>query len=82
MAVNETGEVWKILSGSQLLLKVISLGTDFGIPKFTIRLPYDSDDKESTCNAGDLGSIHRSGKSLGEGNGYVLQYSCQNSFLT
>ena len=31
--------------------------------------------KESTCNAGDLGSIPRLGKSLGEGNGYPLQYS-------
>ena len=27
-----------------------------------------SDDKESTCNAGDPGSISRSGRSPGEGN--------------
>ena len=32
--------------------------------------------KESTCNAGDLGSIPGSGRSSGEGNGYPLQYSC------
>ena len=32
--------------------------------------------KESTCNAGDLGSIPGLGRSLGEGNGYPLQYSC------
>ena len=32
--------------------------------------------KESACNAGDLGSISGSGKSLGEGNGDPLQYSC------
>ena len=82
MVVNETREVWKIFSGSQLLLKVISLGADFRIPRFTIRFPCDSDDKESTCNRGDLGSIRGSGRSLGEGNGYTLQYSCQNSFLT
>ena len=31
--------------------------------------------KESTCNAGDLGSIHRLGRSPGEPNGYPLQYS-------
>ena len=31
--------------------------------------------KESTCNAGDLGSIPGSGSSPGEGMGYPLQYS-------
>ena len=35
-----------------------------------------SDGKESACNAGDLGSISGPGRSLGEGNGYLLQYSC------
>ena len=37
--------------------------------------PGGSDGKESTCNAGDLGSISGSGRSPGEGNGYLLQYS-------
>ena len=32
--------------------------------------------KESTCNAGDVGSIPVSGRSPGEGNGNPLQYSC------
>ena len=31
--------------------------------------------KESTCNAGDLGSIPELGRSPGEGKGYPLQYS-------
>ena len=31
--------------------------------------------KESTCNAGDLGSILGLGRSPGEGKGYPLQYS-------
>ena len=31
--------------------------------------------KESTCNAGDLGSIPGLGRSPGEGKGYTLQYS-------
>ena len=31
--------------------------------------------KESTCNAGDLGSIPGLGRSPGEGNDYPLQYS-------
>ena len=38
--------------------------------------PGGSDSKESTCNAGDLGSIPGLGRSPGEGNGYPLQYSC------
>ena len=38
--------------------------------------PSGSDDKESACNAGDLGLIPGSGRSLGERNGYPLQYSC------
>ena len=32
--------------------------------------------KESACNAGDLGSIPGSGRSPGERNGKLLQYSC------
>ena len=31
-----------------------------------------SDGKESACNAGDLSSIHESGRSPGEGNSYPL----------
>ena len=30
----------------------------------------------SACNVGNLGLIPGSGRSLGEGNGYPLQYSC------
>ena len=32
--------------------------------------------KESACNAGDMVSTPGSGRSLGEGNGSPLQYSC------
>ena len=38
-----------------------------------------SDGKESTCNAGDTGSIPGSGRSPGEGNDNPLQYSCLES---
>ena len=40
------------------------------------QFPGGSDGKKSACNAGDPGSIPRSGRSPGEGNGYPLQYSC------
>ena len=38
--------------------------------------PCNSVSKESVCNAGDLGLIPGSGRSPGEGNGNLLQYSC------
>ena len=38
--------------------------------------PGGSDGKEFACNAGDLGSIPRLGRSPGGGYGNLLQYSC------
>ena len=38
-------------------------------------LPRGSAGKESSCSAGDLGSIPGLGRSPGEGKGYPLQYS-------
>ena len=38
--------------------------------------PGDPDGKESACNVGDLGSIPGLGRSPGEENGNLLQYSC------
>ena len=38
--------------------------------------PGGSNGKEYACYAGDLGSIPRLGRSLGEGNGNPLPYSC------
>ena len=46
------------------------------ITKDKTDFPGGSDGKVSAYNAGDLGSILRSGRSLGEGNGNPLQYSC------
>ena len=40
-----------------------------------------SDDKESACNAGDLGSIPGLGRSPGKGNGYLFQYSCPENSM-
>ena len=37
--------------------------------------PHSSVGKESTCNAGDPGSIPGWGRSAGERKGYALQYS-------
>ena len=43
--------------------------------------PCGSDGKESACNAGNSGSNFGSGRSLGEGNGNPLQYSCLENFM-
>ena len=53
--------------------------------RFTLHFPVDrlgagfpggSDGKASACSVGDLGLIPGSGRSPGEGNGNLLQYSC------
>ena len=44
-------------------------------------LPGGSGSKESACNTGDLGSIPRLGRSPGEGNGNLLQYSCLDNSI-
>ena len=56
--------MYVILGSSVLGLIWVSLG-----------FPGGSDGKESTCIAGDLGSIPGLGRSPGEGTGYPLQYS-------
>ena len=45
-------------------------------PESHLGFPGGSDGKASVCNAGDLDSIPRLGRSPGEGNGNPLQYSC------
>ena len=49
--------------------------TRFGVI-FVWGFPSGSAGKESTGNAGDLGSIAGLGRSPGEGNGYPHRYSC------
>ena len=46
------------------------------IKLFTEITIHHSDGKESTCNAGDRGSIPGSERSSGKWNSYPLQYSC------
>ena len=47
------------------------------LPLFSMYMgfPCGSAGEESTCNAGDLGSIPGLGKSPGKGKGYAFQYS-------
>ena len=46
------------------------------VSRHEMGFPGASDDKESACNAGDLGSIPGLGTSAGGGHSNPLQYSC------
>ena len=46
------------------------------VPVVCIGLPDGSDSEESGCSAAELGSFPWSGRSPGEGNGYLPQYCC------
>ena len=56
--------------------KTVSKTADTPVRKVSLPLPGGSDGKASAYNAGDPDSIPGSGRSLGEGNGKPLQYSC------
>ena len=51
------------------------VGATWAIRVVFLGFPCGSAGKESTCNAGDLGSIPGLGRSPGEGKGYPLQHS-------
>ena len=48
---------------------------------FDLGFPGSPAGKESSCNAGDPGSIPGSGRFSGEGKGYLLQYSGLENFI-
>ena len=59
-----------------MLLSVVQeIQVNFYGFQIILGFPDSSVDKESTCNAGDPGSIPGSGRSPGEGKGCPLQYS-------
>ena len=65
---NATKKILMVLDENWLLLlSHHKQGTGF---------PDGSAGKDSACNAGGLGLIPGLGRSSGEGNGYLLQYSC------
>ena len=63
---------WEIINLVQAFLSLLLYAYDLLIRGF----PGGSDSKESSCKAGDPGSIPELGRFPGEGNGYPLQYSC------
>ena len=65
------------------ILLFVLLIVSFVVEKLYMGFPGSSASKESTCNAGDLGSIPGFGRSPGEGKCYPHQYSgLENSMDT
>ena len=75
---------WEFCSQNNTLMKthwryiitIESKGDNYFSIRNVLTFTWGSDGKESACNAGDLGLIPGSGRSLGGGNGYPLWYSC------
>ena len=67
-----TAEAWVLLGQIIYSSSSFSLCLSFFKVKY---VPDSSTGKESTCNAGDPGSIPGSGRFTGKGIGYSLQYS-------
>ena len=57
------------------------LEKEMAIHSSTIAFPGGSGGKASAHNAGDPGSIPGERRSLGEGNGNPLQYSCLENYM-
>ena len=88
LAVSDNGKLFKLLTkissflfknthyscllytNSSVNILFLAIFTDF------MGFPRSSDGKESTCIAGDLGSIPRLGSAPGGRHGHALQYSC------
>jgi len=64
---------WRVIE--QYYENVKSKWSHFSNLSIILDFPDSSIGKESTCNAGDPGSIPGSGRSTGEGIDYLLQYS-------
>ena len=65
-----SGAPWNAAGTAGQYQGILSLST------VQMGFPSGSDGKESACNTGDLGSIPGLGRSPGEGNGCLIQYSC------
>ena len=75
------GFCWPLLhhplhSRESFLEWVSDTGSHYGPPVPFMGFLGGSDSQESACNTGDQGLIPGSGRSPGEGNGNLVQYSC------
>ena len=67
------------ISSTLVTLPGVKVGVPLAAPALKLGLPRRLSREESTCNAGDTGSIPGSGKCPGEVGGNPLQYACLKS---
>ena len=75
-AMETTSNFHSFRTGPKVGKPITVLSWDIALLRKTSGFSGGSVSKESACNARDLGSIPRSGRSPGGGNSYPLQYSC------
>ena len=68
-SIKVSDDSWQSIGGKRIILLK-------GIYRGHWGFPSGSEDKESTCNAGDASSLSGLGRSPGEGYGCPFQYSC------
>ena len=73
--ISSPGSFSCLLIHMHIFVQVALHNIYFSTNYFFLGFPGGSAGKESTCSAGDLGSIPGLGRSPGEGNCYSLQYS-------
>ena len=73
--------IYMILNTCMIIKCILNICTYAHTCIYLIYITYGSGVKECTCNAEDPGLIPGSGRSPGEGNGYPLQYSCQENSM-
>ena len=73
-------KLWELVTDSEVWcaqsMGLQTAGHDWATWTYLTELNGGSDGSESACKAGGSGSVPGSGRSPGEGNGYLLQYSC------
>ena len=74
--IRVTKETVKVLALRKLIFFFFLMEEKEKVARQLWGFPGGSEDKESACNAGDLGSNPGSERSPGEGKGNSFQYSC------
>ena len=73
-------KLWELVMDSEVWcaqsMGLQTVGHDWATWTYLTELNGGSDGRESAWKAGGSGSVPGSGRSPGEGNGYLLQYSC------
>jgi len=79
LKANKYERIWGMME--IFCFKIVTTFLLFSLGEYNCNTLTHSVGKDSACSAGDLGLIPESGRSLGEGKGYPLQYSCLENIM-